>query len=161
MGVVWRLKMTTVVVPSPTAVNPVPLISSNGTEIKVPFQIDVCTGGVASISNDLEIIAQHVLSLILTMHNERLMLPAYGGNVPARVFDLNSSVAAAAVLQNDLVAALQTWEPSIQNPTVQVSPSNVMPQVMNVEVTYIYGPFGDINTVSCSVGGGVIEVISL
>jgi hypothetical protein len=70
----------------PTTVNPVPALSPYGIEIMVPFQIDPITGGVAELTDELSILNQHLATIVSTELGERLMLPAYGSNVPSDVF---------------------------------------------------------------------------
>lgn len=142
-----------------TGVNPIPAPSSNGWEIKVPFQIDPCTGGVAFLSNDLDIINQHLITIVETMWWERLMLPGYGGNAPAHVFDIETPIA-AAFLQSDLTKAIQAFEPSITLKGVIVSPSPVQQGVTDVTISYTYAPYSDLNQVTIAVGGAVTQVVS-
>lgn len=142
-----------------TGVNPVPALSSSGSEIKVPFQIDSCTGAVAVLTDQLQIIDQHIVSLINTMHRERLMLPTYGGNAPAHVFDVNDP-SSMAFLQKDIEGAILSFEPSVQHVSVVVTPSAIQSSVVNVTITYTYAPLSDINELQISVGGAIVEVIS-
>ena len=143
-----------------TSVTPVPAPSSNGWEISVPFRIDPATGGVAVLVKELEIINQHLLSIILTMVGERVMNPTYGSIVPQQVFEPLYAALGPFMVQ-DLTDAIQRWEPSVTILSIQQLPSAGQPTLIQIAISYTYGPLNDLNTIAVQLGGGVNQVISL
>lgn len=75
--------------------------------LKVPFQIDPVTGGVASIVDPVVLAAQEIKTVLLTMAGERLFNPGVGSSFNTHLFGAISS--ADAELQTELMlGALQT-----------------------------------------------------
>lgn len=147
--------MTTVEV----SVNPVPIPSPLGREIVVPFQIDPAFGGVAFFRGELDILNQHIATIINTELNERLMLPGYGTNVPADVFQPNGQLL-GGFLTSDIQTAVTNLEPAVTIQQVQVVPNPNIPSAVTVNVSYTVNPFNSLNVISVNVGGGVAQVVA-
>lgn len=143
-----------------TSVQPVPAAPSSGWEIKVPFQIDPATGGVAVLTQQLDVINQHIITIIFTLLGERLMLPTFGSSISAQVFEPNNSIL-AAFLVDDLKKAITAWEPSVKVQSITSSPSTTNLTGINLAVSYTVVPFNNLNSVSVNVGGSVNQVISI
>ena len=155
----WTFTLTVLTeYPSPqTSVIPVvpaQPITPLGLEVMVPFQINPATGQVMTINQYQEIIAQHVLSVLMTAKGERVMLPTYGVGMQNYVFQPESALVAAEI-QSTITNAFKTWEPAvlIQNVTVATTPQQ--PNVLTVTVTYSTTPYNATNQVTVSLGGSI------
>jgi uncharacterized protein len=144
--------------PAPISVQPVTVDSSLGAEISVPFHIDTATGGVATINQELEIIDQHLVTLINTVVGERVML-AYGSQVLASVF-APMNTALPQLLAQDLQEAIKTWEPTIQVTNVSILPDPISTTAIDIAIEYVVLPFKQVNSVSVQLGGTVTQVVN-
>ena len=74
---IWTFTLTVLSpVPTPqTTVIPAVPLAPTGIEVQVPFQINPSTGQVGTVSLYQDVIAQHVLSVLMTARGERVMLP--------------------------------------------------------------------------------------
>lgn len=157
---VWQFTLTvTSAVAQQAVVQPIVPSAPTGIEIMVPFQIDPATGGVAVLNNYVQILAQHILTIIMTAQGERIMLPSYGVGLENMLFQ-PIYTNTPGLLQSDLTNAIQSFEPAVtvQSVTVVEDPNN--PYVLVVTVTYSVVPFNDVSTVSVTVGGGIGQIIS-
>lgn len=95
------------------------------TNFAVPFGLTQ-QGSIATVSDTDTIAMQRVRALLATSPGSRVMLHDYGIDLPSYLFnsDLPSS---SDKLANDIVTALQTWEPAIT--ILQVKP------ITNAEAT--------------------------
>ena len=151
----WSFTLTVIGPVSPqTTVIPVNPTSPAGIEVLVPFQINPATGQVATVSAYTDVLAQHVLSILMTARGERVMLPTYGVGMQNYVFQPEVPLIAAQI-QSSIQREFKAWEPSatIQNVSVLQDPSS--PNVLNVTVQYSTVPFTGIRTVNISLGGAV------
>jgi phage baseplate assembly protein W len=79
-------------------------------------------------ASDLLILESSVKMLLLTAKGERLMEPDYGTNLRSILFEMNVS-GINSLVQEEIVAALTTWEPRLELQTVDVTksgPTSVM-----------------------------------
>lgn len=70
-------------------------------EISQPFRFD-STGGLAAVTDPLQVAIQHLMAIAFTMPGERVMRPNYGVGIQGLVFSdstLTDFTRAAAVLQ--------------------------------------------------------------
>lgn len=134
-------------------------VTGNGIEMKVPFQIDSATGGVAQLIDYGRIMSQHIKTILLTMPGERLMMYNYGSDVPQAVFSPIQS-RTNILLADDIKTALATWEPSIRVLNVSIDSQVSAPNVLSVTVDYSVVPFRDQNTVTVVSGGVATQVSS-
>lgn len=106
------------------------------TQILLPFQLGY-DNTIATTSDPSVITQQHVDSLVSTVQGERVMLPAYGLNLAGIVFGGNDPVL-QNLLQNEVTAAFQQWEPGIQLTSVsQAQSTDAQIGVAAVDVTYV------------------------
>jgi phage baseplate assembly protein W len=157
---VWAFTLTVIGNASPqTNVQPYQASAPQGVEIMVPFQIDPATGGVAFLSDYNAILAQHLLTIIMTGPNERVMNPTYGFGLGDLVFGPVAELTVATTA-DDIRKQIATWEPAVAVSNVSITQSPNNPAVVIVSVTYSVVPYTDVNQVSVAVGGGVVQVIS-
>jgi phage baseplate assembly protein W len=154
----FTLSVTQVLAPQ-SAVTPTQPTSPAGIEIKVPFQIDPSTGGVVILTNYNDIIAQHVLTALMTAPGERVMNPNYGVGLETKVFE-PIYARNSAVLQQDVQSLLQATEPSVQINSIVVAQDPNYANVLDVTISYSVLPSNAVNTLSLAVGGGISQVVS-
>jgi phage baseplate assembly protein W len=158
---VWAFTLTVIGNASPqTSVQPSQAPAPQGIEMLVPFQIDPATGGVAFLSDYNKILAQHILTIIMTGPDERVMNPTYGFGLGDMVFGPVASLTVATTA-DDIKNQIAKWEPAVSVSQVAISQSPNNPALVIVTVTYSVVPFTDMNQVSVAVGGGVVQVISV
>ena len=158
---VWAFTLTVIGDSSPqTSVQPYQAAAPTGIEMLVPFQIDPATGGVAFLDNYNQILAQHILTIIMTAQNERVMNPTYGFGLGDFVFGPVAALTVATTA-DDIRKAIAAWEPAVTVSQVTLAQSASNPALVNVTVTYSVVPYNDVNQVSVAVGGGVVQVISV
>ena len=152
---VWSFTLTVLpVVETPqTTVIPFTPLSPTGIEVMVPFQINPATGQVAIVQNYQNIIAQHVLSILMTAARQRVMLPTYGVGMENYVFQPDTPLIGAQI-QASVQQAFKTWEPAVQilNVNVVRDPNNV--GLMNVTVQYST-PYAATQAITVSLGGAI------
>ena len=153
---IWTFTLTVTGAPvSPqTSVIPSDPGSPTGIELMTPFQINPVSGQVATVSDYETVIAQHVLSILMTAKNERVMLPTYGVGMETFVFSPGTGLE-AAVIQSSIISAFKTWEPAATVQNVVVGTNPTAPNVLNVTVQYSTVPFTGIKTVTIALGGAV------
>ncbi len=80
-------------------------------------------------------VRESIRVILLTELNERVRLPAFGGNLGLFLFEPNT-VATRHSMQDRIVKALEQWEPRIlvQTVDVEVDPSD--PQAAIATITY-------------------------
>lgn len=104
-------------------------------EIQLPFHIGA-NGAVATVTDQTEIVDQHVRSLTSTIASERIMLPTYGLSLAGLVFGANDPVL-LNVVQNEVISAFAKWEPTVIIQSVNPSMSTDVQQgVAAVNVQY-------------------------
>lgn len=138
------------------------LFTGSGVEMKVPFQIDAATGGVAAVSDYYTVIEQRVKSIILTLYGERLMLSTYGSNLSNLLFaPMNNG--RNAVEAADIKSAVAKWEPSASIYSVKINTNmgGKQPGILSVDIEYSVVPFKNLNSMTVNVGGSVTQVSSL
>lgn len=91
-------------------------------EIATPFQLTP-SGTVAVTTSPAVQAQQHVQALVSTQPGERVMQPGYGVSLNALVFG-SDDPAIVTVIQQDVTAALNTWEPSLIIQGVSPVPGN-------------------------------------
>ena len=156
----WAYTLTVVSVITPqTSIIPVSAAAPSGIEIAIPFRFDLCTGGVATLTSYAQIYAQHIKTIILTAYSERVMLPTYGSPVEGALF---SPIVQASfgIIQSDIQQAIRNWEPAVDVYGVYVQSTPENPSTLDITVQYAVAPLNDVNTVTCSVGGGIQQVVS-
>jgi phage baseplate assembly protein W len=158
---VWSFTLTVIGNPSPqTSVQASQAVTPQGIEMLIPFQIDPATGGVAFLSDSNKILAQHILTIIMTAPNERLMNPLYGFGLGDMVFGPVASLTVATTA-DDIKKQIASWEPAVSVSNISIDQSPTNPALVIVIVTYSVVPYTDVNQVSISVGGGIVQVISV
>lgn len=151
----WSFTLTVLTdTPTPqTTVIPSAALAPTGIEVQVPFQINPATGQVGTVNTYSNIIAQHVLSVLMTARGERLMLPTYGVGMETYTFQPDSPLIAAEI-QSSVESAFKGWEPAVQILNVSVAQDKQNPAVMNVTIEYST-PYSGTNTITVSLGGAV------
>jgi uncharacterized protein len=151
----WTFTLTVLTAtPTPqTTVIPTAALAPTGIEVQVPFQINPATGQVGTVNEYSTIIAQHVLSILMTATGERLMLPTYGVGMETYTFQPDSPLVGAEI-QSAVQNAFTGWEPAVQILNVSVTQSPQNPAVMNVTIQYST-PYSGTNTITVSLGGAV------
>jgi hypothetical protein len=149
------IKSTT---PSP-ATSVIPVVPSQpltpfGLEVMVPFQINPATGQVMTTNQYQDIIAQHVLSILMTAKGERVMIPGYGVGMQNFVFKPDTPLIEAEI-QSTITNSFKTWEPAVQIQKVVLASSIQQPNLLTVTVTYSTTPYQTTNTVTVSLGGSI------
>jgi phage baseplate assembly protein W len=102
-------------VPGSVSVVTAPTPSS---ELAVPFQIGP-DGRVATVSDAVKKVAQHLISLALTAPGERVMRSSYGVGLSRMTFE-NASIGQFEMAARTLQAAFQSAESGVNNVTVSV-----------------------------------------
>ena len=155
----WTFTLTVLTeYPSP-ATSVIPVVPSQpltplGIEVLVPFQINPATGQVMTVNQYQEIIAQHVLSVLMTAKGERVMLPTYGVGMQNYVFQPESQLVEAEI-QSTIQSSFKTWEPAVIIQKVDISTNAQQPNVLIVSVTYSTTPYKATNTITVSLGGSI------
>lgn len=156
---VWAFLLTVTGITSPAvSVTPATAAAPTGWEIAVPFHIDPATGGTAFLDNYLAIIEQHVVTIIMTALNERVMLPDYGGDLTSHIFDVSTEFA-LGTFDSDLKNKIAQWEPAVTIQSIQATANSQQNQV-NVTVEFMVDPFTDLNSVTVTAGGSVYQVVA-
>lgn len=154
----WTFTLTVTGAISPqTSVVPFTTALPTGSEIAVPFHIDSATGGVAVLTSYLDIINQHLATIIMTTPLERLMNPGYGAGVEEYIFRPADDLQ-AALLQSDIQAQISAFEPDVQIINISAAVVPGSPTQINVMVSYSVVPFEGTNTVTVTTGGTVTQV---
>jgi Bacteriophage baseplate protein W len=153
---VWSFTLTVLSeVPTPqTTVIPAVPLSSTGIELMVPFQINSATGQVGIVSQYQDVIAQHVLSVLMTARSERVMLPTYGVGMQTYVFQPDTPLISAQI-QSSIVQSFKSWEPAVIIKSVSVYQDPISPNVLDVTVQYSTTPYQAVQTVTVSLGGSI------
>lgn len=155
----WTFTLTVLTeYPSP-ATSVIPVVPSQpitplGLEVMVPFQINPATGQVMTVTAYQEIIAQHVLSILMTARGERVMLPTYGVGMQNYVFQPAAPLIEAQI-QSTIQTAFKTWEPAVLIQNVSIGTNSQQPNLLQVTVTYSTTPYKATNTVTVSLGGSI------
>ena len=129
-------------------------------ELLAPFQLN-SSGSVATTSDPAVQAQQHVTSLVSTTPGERPMLPSYGVSLQALVFAPNDP-AVVTVIQQDVVSAINTWEPSLTVKSVSPVPGSDPTQGQAaVNVDYVVAgqqgaPGSSVQTATVLVGGQIV-----
>jgi phage baseplate assembly protein W len=156
----WSFTLTVTGILSPgTTTIPVVPTPPTGLEILVPFQIDPATGGIAYLSDYIAIIEQHIVAIVMTYFEERVMLPTYGSPLAHSVFSAISGPL-DALLVKDVKAAINQWEPSIVVNKISFSESSAILSELIITIEFSVVPFTDVNRVSVTTGGTITQVIS-
>jgi uncharacterized protein len=155
----WTFTLTVLTeYPSP-ATSVIPVVPSQpltplGLEVMVPFQINPATGQVMTVNQYQEIIAQHVLSVLMTAPGERVMLPTYGVGMQNYVFQPGTPLVEAQI-QSTIQSSFKTWEPAVIIQNVDVTTTTQQPNVLTVTVTYSTTPYTATNQVTVTLGGSI------
>jgi uncharacterized protein len=101
---------------------------------KVPFQIS-SNGGVAVVTDEAEAIRQMMISVLMTNDGERIMLPRFGANVQARLFeDVDSLVSAQN--EAEIMEELRTISPLLTILGVKFSQNPNEPSAVELSIQY-------------------------
>ena len=108
-------------------------------ELAQPFHVDA-TGGLAVVTDPIQVALQHLLMIAFTMPGERVMRPSYGAGLQSLVFS-NAPLAvfnrAAQVLQQ---AYMQTDGGGITNVSVAVKQLDTGTYAFSVSFTVDQDP---------------------
>lgn len=153
---VWSFTLTVLTqTPTPqTTVIPAVPLAPTGIEVMTPFQINPATGQVATVQNYQLVLAQHVLSVMMTAIPERVMLPTYGVGMQNYVFQPQTDLLGAEI-QKSIENQLSTWEPAITVQSVTIFQAPQSPNVLNVTLTYSVIPFTGTNSITVALGGQI------
>jgi phage baseplate assembly protein W len=159
----WAYGLNVILEPVPQAVL-TPLVAElpTGSEIALPFQFDATTGALAYLSNYVDILAQHIETIVLTAVGERIMIPTFGSRVEKALFaPLGSPI--MQVMAADLSAEIQQWEPAVNVLSVTVNSTSGQQQdtgILLITVAFAVAPFNKVNTITISTGGSVQQVVA-
>ena len=157
---VWSFTLTVRNIFTPqVTVTPSQPAAPTGIEIMVPFQIDPATGGVAYVTDYNRIIAQHLLTIVMTANGERVMNPTYGFGLEEKTFS-PMYAQLPSLIGPDLQAAISEWEPDVQISAVNVEQDSNNPAVLNITISYSVLPSNTVSTAVLAVGGGINQVVS-
>jgi phage baseplate assembly protein W len=87
----------------------------------------------AAYEDDVE---QAIQIILLTERGERPMLPDFGGGLRRFLFEPNSP-ATHRSMERVVMAALVDWEPRINVEKVEVTPDQVQPNLVFINVDYV------------------------
>lgn len=152
----WTFTLTVLSEPQTpqTTVIPTAGLAPTGIEVLVPFQINPATGQVATVSEYQDVIAQHVLSVLMTARTERVMLPTYGVGMETYVFQPDTPLVSAQI-QSSVISAFKNWEPAVSIQNVNVRQDSQNPNVLNVSVQYSTVPYQAVQTITVALGGAI------
>lgn len=131
-------------------------------EIAVPFRIDP-NGAVAKVTDPVETVRQHLVSLIGTEYRERVMRPRYGTPTSQFLFGNNDDLAVTE-LEGLIQSAVETWEPRARIVAVHNLSESPDEATLSLSVQFVLagGETLDeeqqIHTAFIDVGGTVTEV---
>lgn len=131
-----------------------------GSEMRVPFHIDPATGAVAVVTDYSDILRQHILTIMLTAPNERVMIPSYGFGLEEKVFEPSIGLA-QSIVADDVKKELAKWEPAVNIVEVKITNNPASPNEVTVLVEYSVVPFDSVNGVTVTLGGNSMQVSSL
>lgn len=156
----WSFTLTVKSVLAPQAtVIPAQQASPLGIEMQVPFQIDPATGGTSYLTDYGQILAQHILTIIMTSPGERLMSPTYGFGLEQQVF-APLYTRTPSMLTPDLQTAISALEPSVKIVDLTIDQNPNLPNVLDITIVFSVLPSNAVSTVSMSVGGGLNQVVA-
>lgn len=102
-------------------------------DISLSFQPHPVTGDLPIIRNE-RAINKSVRNIVQTIPGEKMFLPLFGSDVKAQLFEL-IDFGNASVIEDQILEALENYEPRIDNIVVEVEPR---PDRNEFEVTVIY-----------------------
>ena len=103
-----------------------------GTGPRFPFQ--PVSGALGYVSG-MELIRQAVGTILDTEPGERIMLPTFGCGLRRYLMEPNS-LSTRTAMQQDITAALATWEPRIRVTNVTVTPGDD-PSLVWIGISYV------------------------
>lgn len=105
-------------------------------EIKIPFTIDE-GGFIAYVEGEKAITQQHVVSVVATQQEERVMRPTYGTRIRERLFDPDEPVL-HSIVESSIRDAVRDWVPNVAIHQVQLRPlpENVEYSGVAMQVSY-------------------------
>lgn len=119
------------------------------------FPLRVGNKGGFVMSNHIDHIEESIVQILSTQLYERVMLPEFGSDIDAYIFDPNE-VETQALVQYEIVEALTKWEPRIVIDTdgVKVEAEG---SYMYVTITYAIANYTNLGLVSTKVKIGGAE----
>lgn len=119
------------------------------------FPLRVGNKGGFVMSNHIDHIEESIVQILSTQFYERVMLPEFGSDIDAYIFDPNE-VETHALVQYEIVEALTKWEPRIVIDTdgVKVEAEG---SYMYVTITYAIANYTNLGLVSTKVKIGGAE----
>lgn len=119
------------------------------------FPLRVGNKGGFVMSNHIDHIEESIVQILSTQLYERVMLPEFGSDIDAYIFDPNE-VETQALVQYEIVEALTKWEPRIVIDTdgVKVEAEG---SYMYVTITYAIANYINLGLVSTKVKIGGAE----
>ncbi len=106
-----------------------------GKGIKFPFQVDAVTGKIM-MSDYEEDIKEAIKIILMTYRGERVMQPEFGSRIQNYMFEENDQ-AVLTMLKHDIIDALISWEPRIENLMIDVSVSGDDKNVALANISYV------------------------
>ena len=106
-----------------------------GTGVPFPLRPDASTRQIDWLSG-MELVRQSIETILDTEPGERVMLPAFGCGLRRFLMAPNTATTRTAI-QQDVAAALNTWEPRIQVTEVSVTPADDEPALVWIDISYI------------------------
>lgn len=102
-------------------------------EIAVPFRLDG-NGRVVTVSNPDAQVRLHVLALVNTIPDERVMVPGYGTDLTGLMFEEEDEVEAQVSLR--VRNAMSAWEPGVELVYANPDLSDDTPGFAKVALSY-------------------------
>lgn len=103
-------------------------------EIAVPFNVGE-DGQIDTVSGPDAQVRQHVLSLVNTGFNERVMLPVYGINANSLIFEDMDANEVSLLVGKQVTTAFRNWEPGVELTSV-VPDSSRGTEISQIDVLY-------------------------
>ena len=99
------------------------------------FPVDINRNGTLSMSADEELIRESIIIVLGTAPGERVMRPGFGCEIHDLLFAPNNFTT-AGLASYYVTAALQKWEPRIDNVEADAQPSLDSPNKMTINIRY-------------------------
>jgi uncharacterized protein len=105
-----------------------------GTGVPFPLRPGPSTGRIDWLSG-MQLVRQSIETILDTEPGERIMLPTFGCGLRRYLMAPNTATTRTAI-QQDVAAALNTWEPRIRVTDVSVTPADDEPTLVWIDISY-------------------------
>jgi uncharacterized protein len=103
--------------------------------VGIAFPLAVGSDGSLLLSTYEDHVRQSILLILRTSQGERVMRPDFGTGLNAHVF-ISNSESSAALLKQDIEAALTRYEPRIDVLRINVAPDGDNPAVLLIDLLF-------------------------